>query len=181
MSRPKFPPRSPSTSAGSWSTPPKPPGATACMLENCNYGYNELLVLNMVKAGHVRRVDPRRRGVQSRPARPSCFRIAARACGAVPGTSNHNGNLYPTHGLGPVANYMDINRGDRFEYLVSDQLAACRAGSISQRPRARRRSPPEGDLQERRSQREPDPHRQRPRHHARAQHLRRRSPTTAST
>jgi len=30
-----------------------------------------------------------------------------------------NGNLYPTHGLGPVANCMDINRGDRFEYLVS--------------------------------------------------------------
>ena len=30
-----------------------------------------------------------------------------------------NGNLYPTHGLGPVANYMNINRGDRFDYLVS--------------------------------------------------------------
>ena len=30
-----------------------------------------------------------------------------------------NGNLYPTHGLGPVANCLDINRGDRFEYLVS--------------------------------------------------------------
>jgi hypothetical protein len=25
----------------------------------------------------------------------------------------------PTHGLGPVANCMDINRGDRFDYLVS--------------------------------------------------------------
>jgi hypothetical protein len=32
---------------------------------------------------------------------------------------SRNGNLYPTHGLGPVANCMDINRGDRFEYLVS--------------------------------------------------------------
>jgi hypothetical protein len=30
-----------------------------------------------------------------------------------------DGNLYPTHGLGPVARYMDINRGDRFDYLVS--------------------------------------------------------------
>src|SRR2546427_438664 len=30
-----------------------------------------------------------------------------------------NGNLYPTHGLGPVAQVMDINRGDRFDYLVS--------------------------------------------------------------
>ena len=32
---------------------------------------------------------------------------------------NRNGNLYPTHGLGPVAHYMDINRGDRFERMVS--------------------------------------------------------------
>jgi hypothetical protein len=30
-----------------------------------------------------------------------------------------DGNLYPTHGLGPIACYMGINRGDRFEYLVS--------------------------------------------------------------
>src|SRR5439155_5447193 len=30
-----------------------------------------------------------------------------------------NGNLYPTHGLGPVAQCFDINRGDRFDYLVS--------------------------------------------------------------
>jgi hypothetical protein len=30
-----------------------------------------------------------------------------------------NGNLYPTHGLGPVSQCMNINRGDRFDYLVS--------------------------------------------------------------
>jgi hypothetical protein len=30
-----------------------------------------------------------------------------------------NGNLYPTHGLGPVSQCMDVNRGDRFDYLVS--------------------------------------------------------------
>ena len=30
-----------------------------------------------------------------------------------------DGNPYPTHGLGPVANCLDINRGDRFDYLVS--------------------------------------------------------------
>jgi hypothetical protein len=33
--------------------------------------------------------------------------------------TERDGNLYPTHGLGPVANYMGINRGDRFDYLVS--------------------------------------------------------------
>jgi hypothetical protein len=31
----------------------------------------------------------------------------------------HTGNLYPTHGLGPVAQIMNINSGDRMEYLTS--------------------------------------------------------------
>jgi hypothetical protein len=30
-----------------------------------------------------------------------------------------NANLYPTHGLGPVAQAMNINRGNQFDYLVS--------------------------------------------------------------
>ena len=32
---------------------------------------------------------------------------------------NRNGNLYPTHGLGPVCQAMTINRGDRMDYLTS--------------------------------------------------------------
>ncbi len=32
---------------------------------------------------------------------------------------NRNGELYPTHGIGPVAQYLDINRGNRFLYLTS--------------------------------------------------------------
>ena len=28
-------------------------------------------------------------------------------------------NLYPTHGLGPVANYLEVNRGDKFDYMVA--------------------------------------------------------------
>ena len=30
-----------------------------------------------------------------------------------------NGNLYPTHGIGPMSWCMDINRGDAFDYMVS--------------------------------------------------------------
>jgi hypothetical protein len=33
--------------------------------------------------------------------------------------ARRNGNLYPTHPIGPVAQWMNINRGDRFDYLVS--------------------------------------------------------------
>ncbi len=29
------------------------------------------------------------------------------------------GNIYPTHGMGPIAQMMNINRGDRFDFLVS--------------------------------------------------------------
>jgi predicted dehydrogenase len=32
---------------------------------------------------------------------------------------DRNGNLYPTHPMGPMAWWMNINRGDRFDYLVS--------------------------------------------------------------
>ena len=32
---------------------------------------------------------------------------------------HRNGDLYPTHGIGPVANYIDINRGNRFVYLTA--------------------------------------------------------------
>ena len=31
----------------------------------------------------------------------------------------HTGNPYPTHGLGPVCQILNIHRGDRMEYLVS--------------------------------------------------------------
>lgn len=32
---------------------------------------------------------------------------------------NRNADLYPTHGVGPVANWLNINRGNRFLYLTS--------------------------------------------------------------
>ncbi|NUO00769.1 MAG: Gfo/Idh/MocA family oxidoreductase [Saprospiraceae bacterium] len=35
-----------------------------------------------------------------------------------------NGDLYPTHGIGPVAMYANINRGNRFAYLTSTSSKA---------------------------------------------------------
>jgi hypothetical protein len=35
-----------------------------------------------------------------------------------------NGDVYPTHGLGPVAQCMNINRGNQFDYLVSMSSSA---------------------------------------------------------
>jgi len=49
--------------------------------------------------------------------------------------AKRKGNIYPTHGLGPVAQIMDINRGDRFEFLVSveskDFMIAARAEELA--------------------------------------------------
>lgn len=33
--------------------------------------------------------------------------------------ATRNGNLYPTHGLGPICQVLNINRGDRIEYMTS--------------------------------------------------------------
>jgi len=32
---------------------------------------------------------------------------------------HNNGNNYPTHAIGPIANCLDINRGNKFEYITS--------------------------------------------------------------
>lgn len=37
---------------------------------------------------------------------------------------HRNGELYPTHGIGPVSNWININRGNRFAYLTSTSSKA---------------------------------------------------------
>ena len=37
---------------------------------------------------------------------------------------HRNGDIYPTHGIGPVAEYLNINRGNRFDYLTSTATKA---------------------------------------------------------
>ncbi len=87
-------------------------------LENCCYGYNEMMVLNMVRDGlfgdlthGAAAYNHDLRGILFSKNGEGLWRRAEHF--------KRNGNLYPTHGLGPVARYMDINRGDRFETLVS--------------------------------------------------------------
>ena len=50
--------------------------------------------------------------------------------------ASRKGNIYPTHGLGPVAQMMDINRGDKFEFLVSveskDFMMAAKAKELAE-------------------------------------------------
>jgi hypothetical protein len=88
------------------------------MLENCCYGYNETLVLGMVHTGLLGDLLYGE-GAYLHDLREELFSKQGEGLWRRTVHTERNGNLYPTHGLGPVANYMGINRGDRFDYLVS--------------------------------------------------------------
>lgn len=88
------------------------------MLENCCYGYNETLILRMVQAGELGDLLYGE-GAYLHDLRAELFSNQGEGLWRRTVHTQRNGNLYPTHGLGPVANYMGINRGDRFDYIVS--------------------------------------------------------------
>jgi hypothetical protein len=93
-------------------------GKHCIMLENCCYGYNETLLLRMVHAGVLGDLLYGE-GAYLHDLRQELFSKEGEGLWRRTVHTLHNGNLYPTHGLGPVANYMGIQRGDRFAYIVS--------------------------------------------------------------
>jgi hypothetical protein len=88
------------------------------MLENCCYGYNETLILRMVHAGLFGDLLYGE-GAYLHDLREELFSNKGEGLWRRTVHTQRDGNLYPTHGLGPVANYMGIQRGDRFDYIVS--------------------------------------------------------------
>jgi len=87
-------------------------------LENCCYGYNEMIVLNIVRAGLLGELT-HGGAAYNHDLRSILFSPDGEGQWRRFEHLNRDGNLYPTHGLGPVAHYMDVNRGDRFDTLVS--------------------------------------------------------------
>jgi hypothetical protein len=97
------------------------------MLENCCYDFFELLTLNMARHGMFGDIihgegayihnlmgynfNKPQDNKQVDGAYTDMWRLKENA--------TRNGNLYPTHGLGPVCQAMNINRGDKMEYLTS--------------------------------------------------------------
>ena len=88
------------------------------MMENVNYGRSELMVLNMVRQGVFGEIL-HGEGGYLHDLRAIKFSPEGEGLWRRDHSWHRNGNLYPTHGLGPIANCMDINRGDRFTNLVS--------------------------------------------------------------
>jgi len=88
------------------------------MMENCNYDRMEMMVFNMVRQGVLGEVL-HAAGGYLHDLRAIKFADEGEGLWRRAWSMKLDGNLYPTHGLGPVANCLDINRGDRFDYLVS--------------------------------------------------------------
>jgi predicted dehydrogenase len=88
------------------------------MMENCCYDRTELMILNMV-----------RRGLFGELLHAECGYLHDLRTHKLTGfyeerwrvkhSIARNGDLYPTHGLGPVAQWLNINRGNQFDHLVS--------------------------------------------------------------
>jgi hypothetical protein len=97
------------------------------MLENCCYDFFELLTLNMARQGMFGEIihgegayihnlmgynfKKPQDDKQVDGAYTDMWRLKENAA--------RNGNLYPTHGLGPVCQALNINYGDKMEYLSS--------------------------------------------------------------
>ncbi|MGV3502848.1 MAG: Gfo/Idh/MocA family protein [Adhaeribacter sp.] len=88
------------------------------MLENCCYDFFEMLTLNMARQGFFGEIIHGEGAYIhnlidlnfSKKGYYDMWRLKE---------NYRNGNLYPTHGLGPICQVMDINRGDQMDYLVS--------------------------------------------------------------
>ncbi|MFL6214024.1 MAG: Gfo/Idh/MocA family oxidoreductase [Blastocatellia bacterium] len=90
-----------------------------CMImENCCYGYNEMMVLNMARAGLFGDLV-HAEAAYLHDLRELLFEDQSEGLWRRFPHIKRDGNLYPTHGLGPVARYLGIHQGDRFDHLVS--------------------------------------------------------------
>ncbi|MES2695502.1 MAG: Gfo/Idh/MocA family oxidoreductase [Verrucomicrobiota bacterium] len=91
------------------------------MLENCCYDFFELMTLNMAQQGYFGEIVHGEGAYLHDLISLSFSKTGYRDMWRLKENARRNGNLYPMHGLGPIAQVMNINRGDRFDYLVSVQ------------------------------------------------------------
>lgn len=88
------------------------------MMENCNYDRPEMMVFRMARLGLFGELLHAECGYLH-DLRAIKFEDKDEGLWRRAHAMIRDGNFYPTHGLGPVANVLDINRGDQLDYLVS--------------------------------------------------------------
>ena len=100
-------------------------GMPCMMLENCCYGRDELMVLNMVKKGLFGDIVHCEGGYQHDLRNEIAFGRENRHY-RLRNYMKRNCENYPTHELGPIAKVLNINRGNRMVSLTS--TASCARG-----------------------------------------------------
>lgn len=107
------------------------------MLENCCYDFFELLTLNMARQGLFGEVIHAEGAYIHNLLDLNFSKEGYADMWRLKENMSRNGNPYPTHGLGPIAQCMNINRGDQFEHLTSmstnDFGMAKKAGELAQK------------------------------------------------
>ncbi|RAV17796.1 Gfo/Idh/MocA family protein [Paenibacillus contaminans] len=93
-------------------------GVPCMLLENCCYGREEMALHNMVKQGIFGELI-HCQGGYGHDIREAIAYGRENRNGCLDHYVKRNGDTYPTHGLGPVAKYLGINRGNRFVTLAS--------------------------------------------------------------
>lgn len=91
------------------------------MLENCCYDFYEMTVLAMAQKGLFGEIL---HGEGSYHHNLDPFWNAYWSNWRLDFNQAHKGDVYPTHGLGPVCQVMNIHRGDRFKTLVAMETKA---------------------------------------------------------
>ncbi|BDD09712.1 alpha-N-acetylgalactosaminidase [Fulvitalea axinellae] len=105
-------------------------GTPLMIMENVCYRRDVLAVLNMVRNGVFGEVCHARCGYlhDLRHVKFTDGEFGENARGEARWRTQHsllrNADLYPTHGLGPIATMLDINRGNRFVSLTSTATKA---------------------------------------------------------
>src|SRR5690606_10959110 len=89
------------------------------MLENCCYDFFELLTLNMARQGYFGEIIHGEGAYIHDLVDLNFNKNGYEDMWRLRENYEQDGNLYPTHGLGPICQIMDINRGDQMDYLTS--------------------------------------------------------------
>jgi predicted dehydrogenase len=94
-------------------------GRHCALLENDCYYRNVLMILNMIRGGLLGEPLYAEAGYMHDIRAVKFNTVRNGEPWRLDHSIKRNGNLYPTHPLGPLAWWFDINRGDQFSYLVS--------------------------------------------------------------
>lgn len=98
------------------------------MLENCVYDFFEMTALNMAQHGlfgeilhaegaYIHNLDPYWKDYHNN------WRLDY--------NQSHRGDVYPTHGIGPVCQALNIHRGDKMNYLVSQDTKSVHGKAVA--------------------------------------------------